>query len=222
MTARLLLMPGLPMLVQGQELAASTPCRYVADDGPDLAEAVRDGRREFLSQFPNLASSEMAARLADPGDAETFRRCILDLDERRTHEPAYALHRDLLELRRSDRILGKRPARVDGAELGEGAWLLRFFCDPGDCLLLVNMGADLTLAPMPEPLLAPLADQAWQIRWSSESPRYGGGGVPALYRSGSLHLPGESATVLMPGPLTPDAAPELEKKEMRIRSHGDG
>jgi maltooligosyltrehalose trehalohydrolase len=209
------------MLLQGQEFAASTPFLYFADHGPDLAEAVSDGRREFLAQFPNLASPEMAACLADPGDPETFRRCILDLDERRRHEPAYALHRDLLELRRTDPLLGKRPARVDGATLGERAWLLRFFCDPGDRLLLVNLGADLTLAPMPEPLLAPLADQAWQIRWSSESPRYGGGGVPALYRSGSLHLPGESATVLMPGPLTPEAAPELEKK-MRERRHRDG
>ena len=222
MTAWLLLMPGIPMLLQGQEFAASTPFLYFADHRPDLAAAVRDGRREFLAQFPNLASPEMAARLADPGDAETFRRCILDLEERRTHKPAYALHRDLLGLRRSDPVLSKRPVRIDGATLGARAWLLRFFGDSGDRLLLINLGADLTLAPMPEPLLAPLADQAWQLRWSSELPLYGGSGVPALYRSGSLHLPGESATVLVPGPLTLDAAPELEKKEMRARRHGDG
>jgi len=78
-------------------------------------------------------------------------------------------------------------------------------------VLLVNLGADLTLAPMPEPLLAPLEDQVWQVLWSTESRCYGGSGVPALYRDGSLHLPGESAMVLSPGPLTPEAAPELAK-----------
>ena len=62
---------------------------------------------------------------------------------------------------------------------------------------------------MPEPLLAPLEDQAWQVLWSSEAPSYGGGGTPPLYRDGNLHIPGESALVLCPGPLTAEAAPEL-------------
>ncbi len=38
---------------------------------------------------------------------------------------------------------------------------------------------------------------------------YGGGGTPPLYRNGILHISGESAFVLEPGPLTPEAAPEL-------------
>ena len=209
MTAWLLLMPGIPMLLQGQEFAASTPFLYFADHRPDLAASVRDGRREFLAQFPSIASAEMTARLADPGDPDTFRRCILDFGERRTHAPVYALHRDLLRLRRADPVLGRRPARVDGATIGERAWLLRYFGAPGDRLLLVNLGADLTLAPMPEPLLAPPEDRAWDVLWSSELACYGGGGVPALYRDGALHLPGDSAMLLVPGPVTAQAAPEL-------------
>jgi maltooligosyltrehalose trehalohydrolase len=212
MTAWLLLAPGIPMLLQGQEFAASTPFLYFADHRRDLAAAVRDGRREFLGQFPSIASPDAAARLADPSDPETFRRCILDFSERRKHAPAYALHRDLLRLRRTDPVLGTRPARVDGAAIGERAWLLRYFGEAGDRVLLVNLGADLTLAPMPEPLLAPPDDQSWHIAWSSEWPCYGGAGVPALYRGGSLHLPGESAMVLLPGPVTREAAPELAEK----------
>jgi maltooligosyltrehalose trehalohydrolase len=59
---------------------------------------------------------------------------------------------------------------------------------------------------MPAPLLAPIEDHAWQVLWSSEAPAYGGGGTPALYRDGSLHIAAESALVLMPGPLMPEVA----------------
>src|SRR2546429_6283911 len=76
MTAYLLLMPGIPMLFQGQEFAASTPFLFFADHKPGLAEAVRKGRREFLGNFASLAEAEMQDRLADPGDPATFRRCI--------------------------------------------------------------------------------------------------------------------------------------------------
>src|SRR4051794_39885129 len=213
MTAYFLLMPGIPMLFQGQEFAASTPFLYFADHRDDLVESVRKGRGEFLAQFPSIADPEMRCRLANPADEETFRRVVLDLSERERHAPAYALHRDLLALRRDDPVLGRRPARVDGAVIGEHAWMLRFFAedsaDGADRLLIVNLGTDLTLAPMPEPLLAPLEDQAWRILWSSEQPAYGGSGTPALYRDGVLHIAGESALVLEPGPLTPEAAPEL-------------
>ncbi len=127
MTAYLLLMPGIPMLFQGQEFAASTPFLYFADHRPDLVESVRQGRAEFLAQFPSIADPEMQRRLAHPAAEDTFRRCILDLAERERHAPAYHLHRDLLALRRDDPVLRRRPARVDGAVIGEQAWVLRFF-----------------------------------------------------------------------------------------------
>jgi maltooligosyltrehalose trehalohydrolase len=228
MTCYLLLMPGIPMLFQGQEFAASAPFLYFADHRDDLVEAVRRGRAGFLAQFPSIADPETQRRLAHPADPETFRRSVLDLSERGSHAWAYALHRDLLALRRDDPVLGHRPARVDGAAIGEHAWMLRFFADPaageaatgGDRLLLVNLGRDLTLAPMPEPLMAPPENRAWHILWSSEHPGYGGGGTPPLYRRGVLHIPGESALVLRPGPLTPEAAPELPAETV-FRGHDD-
>ena len=203
MTAFLLLMPGIPMLFQGQEFAASSPFLYFADHHHELERAVRKGRREFLGQFPSMASAEIGDRLADPGDADTFRRSVLDPGERRDHAAAWTLHRDLLALRREDPVLGRRPANIDGAVLGARAWLLRFFAEDGDRLLIVNLGPELTLRPAPEPLVAPLEGQAWQILWSSEAPEYGGGGTPPLYRNGYLRLPAESALVLAPGPAGP-------------------
>ena len=88
---------------------------------------------------------------------------------------------------------------------------MRFFAQGADRLLIVNLGPDLTLQPAPEPLVAPLEGQAWQILWSSEAPAYGGGGTPRLYRNGYLRLPAESALVLAPGPAAA-AAPRGRRK----------
>jgi maltooligosyltrehalose trehalohydrolase len=200
MTAFLLLMPGIPMLFQGQEFAASSPFLYFADHHHELERAVQKGRREFLGQFPSMASAEAGDRLADPGDVDTFRRSVLDPAERRAHATALALHRDLLALRREDPVLTRRPASIDGAVLGAKVWLLRFFAEDADRLLIVNLGPDLTLRPAPEPLLAPLEGQAWKILWSSEAPEYGGVGTPPLYRRGYLRIAAESALVLAPAP----------------------
>jgi maltooligosyltrehalose trehalohydrolase len=212
MTAYMLLMPGTPMLLQRQEFGASTPFLYFADHSSELGQSVRDGRGEFLAQFPGLSGPEMQRRLADPGAVETFRRCVLDLSERQSHAAIYALHRDLLALRRADPVIAERPARIDGAVIGEHAWLLRFFAEGADRLLIVNLGRDMTSAPMPEPLMAPLEDQAWKVLWSSEAPLYGGSGTPPLYRDGNLHIPGESALVLGPGPLIWEISPALHSR----------
>src|SRR6202034_3612626 len=63
MTAYLLLSPGVPLLFQGQEFAASTPFLFFADHQGELREAVRKGRAEFLAQFASLAPPETQARL---------------------------------------------------------------------------------------------------------------------------------------------------------------
>jgi maltooligosyltrehalose trehalohydrolase len=200
MTAYFLLMPDIPMLFQGQEFGASSPFFYFADHETELSRDVREGRRRSLAQFPSLATSEMRAELADPGDIDTFRRSVIDLGERQRHASIYALHRDLLELRRTDPVLGQRPCRIDGAALTDEAWMLRFFSQSGaDRLLIVNLGRDLLLGPAPEPLLAPIEGQAWRLLWSSEAPVYGGSGGPAQDAGGDWLISGQSATVLIPG-----------------------
>ncbi|HKD38117.1 MAG TPA: alpha-amylase family glycosyl hydrolase, partial [Pirellulales bacterium] len=204
MTTYLLLMPGIPMLFQGQEFGASTPFYFFSDLGPELAVGVRDGRRRFLARFPNLATAEMQVRVADPNDVDSFRRSVLDQKERETHASIYALHRDLLELRRSEPVLGRRPCRIDGAVLSDDAWLLRFFADSNagcrgdDRLLVVNLGRDLVLDPMPEPLMAPGENQAWRLLWSSEAPVYGGAGILPLDVDKKPLIPGHAAIVLAP------------------------
>jgi maltooligosyltrehalose trehalohydrolase len=199
MTAYLLLMPGIPLLFQGQEFAASAPFFYFADHASGLAGAVRAGRRAFLAQFPSLASAEMQALLADPGDIASFRRSVLDPGERLINAEIYALHRDLLRLRREDPVLGQHPLEVDGAALSDAAWMLRYFGEDGaDRLLIVNLGGDLVLDPAPEPLLAPVEGHGWQLLWSSEASRYGGAGVVPLDPDGIWRVPGRAAVILAP------------------------
>lgn len=203
MTALLLLGPSTPMLFQGQEFCASAPFQFFADHNPDLAKLVDTGRHKFLAQFPRLALSESQAILAQPSSPQTFERCKLDLSERQTHASAYALHKDLLRLRREDPTFrAQRPGTLDGAVLGDHAFALRLFgTDGADRLLIVNLGRDLRLDPAPEPLLAPPEDRQWRLLWSSDDNRYGGDGTPNLFLPG-WWLPGECTVVLEPGPVT--------------------
>lgn len=201
MTALMLLGPGTPMLFQGQEFAASSPFRYFADHEPGLAKLVARGRRRFLAQFPSINTPEMKSRLTDPTDPETFQLCKLDFSERESHMEDYELHQDLLALRREDPVMRlQRPGGLDGAVLGQDAFVLRFFGDKGDDrLLLVNLGRDLNLDPAPEPLLAPPEGCCWEVRWSSEDPSYGGRGQPPIETREGWRVPGECSVLLGPG-----------------------
>jgi len=183
MTAFFLLMPGTPMLFQGQEYGASQPFLYFADHEPELARLVEKGRKTFMKQFPSIGSPGAGVRLAPPHDFDTFARCRLDGSERtkESHRQVWTMHRDLLRLRRDDPALTAADRRgIDGAVLGEEALLLRWFGDGGDDrLLILNLGRDLKLEPAPEPLLAPPPKRRWTLAWSSEDPRYGGAGIAA-------------------------------------------
>ena len=198
MTALFLLSPQTPMLFQGQEFAASSPFVFFADHDSELASKVKEGRSEFLKQFPSLASPDMQARLPDPTDPRTFESCRLDLSERERHPEAYALHRDLLSLRSTDPVIkAQRPGAADGAVLADDAFVLRFFGDDGnDRLLLVNLGVDCSLSPAPEPLLASPSGLTWQLLWSSEDPRYGGYGAVPIEDEMRWFLPGKAAFLL--------------------------
>ncbi len=198
LTALLLLSPGTPMLFQGQEFASSCPFYFFADHKPELAAIVNKGRKEFMAQFPSLAAPAMQERIPNPADPATFTCCKLDFSERQKHAGIHALHRDLLRLRREDPVFRRQQRdSVDGAVLSPLAFVLRYFGEDGDDrLLLINLGADVLLAPMPEPLLAPEAGKAWKLLWNSEDPRYGGDSAAAAERADGWHLPGESAVVM--------------------------
>ncbi|HUR35443.1 MAG TPA: malto-oligosyltrehalose trehalohydrolase [Vicinamibacterales bacterium] len=212
LTALTLLMPGTPMLFQGQEFAASAPFLYFAHHEPQLADAVRRGRAEFLTQFPSARAYEHVAGLDDPADRRTFERCTLDRREWQAHAPVVALHRDLLRLRRhTPAFRAQRRGGVDGAVLAEGAFALRYTMGGADDrLLIVNLGRDVNRPSFAEPLVAPPRGCEWIIEWSSDDPAYGGIGMPDLWPGDRWLIPADAAVVLKPAPAAP-AAPASRK-----------
>ena len=219
LTALTLLGPATPLLFQGQEFGASSPFLYFADHRPELNESIREGRKEFLSQFPSLTDPEILAALPSPVEERTFERSKLDLAERDRHAAVYALHRDLLRLRRADPVIQRSAThRPDGAVLAPHAFLLRYWGGAeGDRILIVNLGCDLDLLPLPEPLLAPPLGHRWTVQWSSESVRYGGQGTPPVRLHSRLHMPGEAAVFVRAerGPVPDDRGERVSAKAGR-------
>lgn len=198
LTALLLLGPETPLLFQGQEFGSSARFLFFADHKPSLAKDVATGRRTFLSQFPSIATPEANKILDRPDSEETFQTCKLDFSERQKHWEIYKLHYDLLKLRREDKVLcGGLRVEMDGAVLGQDAFVLRFFGGKeGDRLLITNLGKDLHLDPAPEPLLAPPFGETWRLKWSSEDVSYGGGGTPPFDAPDNWLIRGRSLVVL--------------------------
>lgn len=198
LSALMLLMPGTPMLFQGQEFASSAPFLYFADHQPELARQVANGRRVFLGQFESLADASMADEFQPPHARATFETCRLDWREARTNMECLALYRDLIALRQGDEVLsGQRCLGIDGSVMGAEAFLLRYCgADGDDRLLLFNLGRDLRRRSIPDPLVAPPAGRRWSRVWSSEHPDYGGNGFVDNERTDGWTVTGNSACVL--------------------------
>jgi maltooligosyltrehalose trehalohydrolase len=197
LVALMLLAPETPMLFMGQEFAASSPFLFFADHHSDLAAKVYEGRKKFLAEYPEYATPEAQEAVPDPADEATFEQSRLDLSERIRHRAVYDLHRDLLRVRREDRVLARQDRlALDGAVLGHQALVLRYSAPmDDDRLLVINLGADLPLVPAPEPLLAPVTGGEWVLQWSSDHPRYGGPGIINPLTEEGWRIPAATTTL---------------------------
>ena len=89
--------------------------------------------------------------------------------------------------------------QIDGGILGPDAFFLRYFAAAQQTrLLVVNLGCDLHLASIAQPLVAPPADCRWSVLWSSEAACYGGDGTPEVDTDQGWFIPGEAAILLHP------------------------
>ena len=174
MTAAWLLAPGTPMFFQGQEFGATSPFLYFADHVDDLARLVQKGRHGIPRPVPQHRPPRAPGLFARPGrPPRPSSRRSSTRAERIAHAEVYALHRDLLRLRREDPIFrGPAGRPIYGAVIGPEAFVLRYFGEGDDCrLVIVNLGRDLFPNPTSEPLMAPPRSRRWEILWYSEHPR---------------------------------------------------
>lgn len=101
--ALVLTSPFTPMLFMGEEWGASTPWQYFTDhQDPDLAEAVRRGRRAEFA-----AHGWDASQIPDPQSPDTVRASRLDWSEayRDPHAALLAWYKTLIRLRHTHREL---------------------------------------------------------------------------------------------------------------------
>jgi maltooligosyltrehalose trehalohydrolase len=198
LTTALLLGPGVPMLFQGQERAVTAPFTYFADHDGELAELVRKGREEFLSQFPTLRDPQMRRRMPAPSDEDAFRRCQIDWAESDEATRAWTLHVDLLSMRREDPVLahaGTPEVVIGSSAPTETVLILRYERQRDERLILVNLGS-LTTLRMNDPLLAAPPWQRWSLMWCSEHVGYGGRGIAESFGDGPWTLQPHCAWLL--------------------------
>jgi maltooligosyltrehalose trehalohydrolase len=139
--AIVLLAPAVPLLFMGEEWSAAQPFLFFCDFGPDLAQAVRDGRRREFARFPEFADEAVRARIPDPNAPETFAQSVLDWTAPaiEPHRSWLAFYRELLTLRRREIV-----PRLSGISGGQA----RFELLEGEVLRVdwrLGDGSDLTL-----------------------------------------------------------------------------
>ena len=134
--AIVLLAPAPPLLFMGEEFGADTPFQFFCDFGPELAEAVRNGRRE---EFAGLIDDSTS--VPDPTALDTFEHSTLDWSsvERNGHARWHALYVDLLARRGelvAPLIVRIVPGRASHAVPASGALDVRWPLDDGRTLVL--------------------------------------------------------------------------------------
>jgi maltooligosyltrehalose trehalohydrolase len=131
--------PYTPMIFMGEEWAAGTPWQFFASfPDPELAEAVRTGRREEFAQH-----GWGAAEVPDPMDPATVTRSTLRWDE--LHDPAHQAvfdtYRQLITLRKTHPELADPRLDQFTVDSQDGALMLR----RGSLRVAVNLGAPATV-----------------------------------------------------------------------------
>ena len=119
-----LLLPQIPMLFMGEEFGAPQPFPFFAHFEPELAEAVREGRRAEFAKFPEFQDPHKREKIPDPTSEETFRSAKLNWSEAKEgrHAEWAALYRELLRIRHSEII-----PRLKGIQGGSGSY--EIICD---------------------------------------------------------------------------------------------
>jgi maltooligosyltrehalose trehalohydrolase len=135
----------------GEEWASRTPFFFFTDHNPELAKAVRDGRRREFASFGAFADEDMAQKIPDPNSLKTFERSIPDHGDlqEEPYSEALKLTKRLLRLRAEKIAPQLDGARSTGARaLGASAVVARWKLGDGSRLTIhANLGASAVKCP---------------------------------------------------------------------------
>lgn len=121
-TALLLLCPMVPLLFMGEEWGSRQPFLFFTDHTPELAEAVRDGRRNEFADYPQFNDPASLARIPDPNALDTFIRSIPDFGVLDPHE-ARALERQSQRQAEQQQAIEQNQAAAPEQEQTPSEWL---------------------------------------------------------------------------------------------------
>jgi 1,4-alpha-glucan branching enzyme len=172
------------MLFMGEEWSAAQPFPFFCDFAPELADAVREGRRNEFARFPEFRGPQALERIPDPLAEETFTSAKLHWEDtvRAPHARWLAWYRRVLATRHAEIVPRLTTIRAAGRYdvLAEGGVIVRWPIDGGGALVLA---ANLTGARTPvfpsafgrlfcqEGEVGPDGSFGpWTVRWSIDEP----------------------------------------------------
>jgi maltooligosyltrehalose trehalohydrolase len=175
-----LLLPQVPMLFMGEEWAASQPFPFFCDFHGELADAVREGRRNEFARFPAFQDPVMRSHIPDPQAEQTFLAAKLDWTDlqRPDHAAWLAWYRAILTVRKAEIVpriplIGGHAGRY--TTIGPNAAHVQWLCGTSERLILTaNLSAETIETPPaegrtlhvegtiePDGSFAP-----WTVRWA--------------------------------------------------------
>jgi maltooligosyltrehalose trehalohydrolase len=139
--ALVLMSPQIPLLFMGEEIGATQPFLFFTSHNEELAQAVRDGRRQEFAGFAAFADPQQREKIPDPNDPETFKKSIPAAGEqaREWHAWVYTL----LTIRRKQLFHRLSDCKALGAcVLGDAAVAARWQLHDGTVLAIaINLSA---------------------------------------------------------------------------------
>jgi maltooligosyltrehalose trehalohydrolase len=146
-----LLLPQIPMIFMGEEFGSSQPFPFFCDFEPELAKAVREGRRGEFARFPEFKDPHKRELIPDPTSISTFESAKLDWSQVNLdrHSEWVRFYKELISIRRREiipRLKGMEGKTSSYQVIGKSAVSVRWILGDESRLHLV---ANLSDRPLP-------------------------------------------------------------------------
>ena len=168
LAAVMLLLPQVPMLFMGEEWNTQSPFPFFCDFGGELADAVRNGRRDEFKRFAAFQDPAQRDRIPDPLADTTFRSAKLDWAEAGNAHARFVTELLATRTRFVTPLLSHIAHGGRGRELGGGAVEITWNAGAaGHLVLACNLSDTAVELPATEGEIFLAEGQgAWSVRWS--------------------------------------------------------